>query len=79
MKEARLQFWEWLRPLKESGMAREVYAKVGRGIVVVFDVDSHETLHRLATEWGELIPADLEITPLLGEEVARAALAKSGS
>jgi muconolactone delta-isomerase len=61
----RQRYWEWLRPLQQNGTVRSVHARVGRGAVVLFDVDSHETLHRLVTQWCDIIPAQFEIHPLL--------------
>lgn len=61
----RRRYWEWLRPLQESGTVRSVHARVGRGAVVLFDVDSLEALHRLVTQWCDIIPAQFEIHPLL--------------
>lgn len=63
--DARSSYWEWMNPLLESGMARSVHARVGRGAVAIFDVDSNETLHRLMNEWSEIIPAHMDVYPLL--------------
>jgi muconolactone delta-isomerase len=63
--DARNRYWEWMNPLLESGIARSVHARVGRGAVALFDVDSNETLHRLMNEWAEIIPAHMEVYPLL--------------
>jgi muconolactone delta-isomerase len=75
MIEARNKYWDWMRPLLTSGQSRMVYAKVGRGAVALFDVDSNETLHRLINEWSEIIPAHHQIVPLLDEETAKDFLA----
>ena len=39
--------------------------------MVMFDVDSHETLHRLLNEWADFIPAEFGIYPLMEPEVIR--------
>ena len=52
----------------ERGIAKSFYPRTGRGAVVVFDVDSHETLHRLLNEWAHAIPAEFGIYPLMEPE-----------
>jgi hypothetical protein len=64
-----------MRPLLNSGMARSVHARVGRGAVALFDVDSNTTLHRLMNEWADIIPAHFDVYPLLDEDTAKAYLA----
>ena len=68
---ARLRYWPWVHAKMESGMVRSVYAKVGRGAVVLFDVESNEMLHRLLNEWADIIPAKFEIHALIDQEAAR--------
>jgi hypothetical protein len=46
---------------------RTMYAKVGRGSVVLYDVESIVELHRLLSQWLELIPAEFEIHPLMDQ------------
>ena len=69
-------FWDWLAPLKKDGSAKHVYTKLGRGAVIVFEVDSHETMHKLVNPWAECVPATFEIHALLPgdhqEKIARA-------
>jgi hypothetical protein len=76
LNEARTRYWDWMRPLLESGQARSVHAKVGRGAVALFDVESTTVLHRYLNEWAELVPAHHEIIPLLDEDVAKDYLAQ---
>jgi muconolactone delta-isomerase len=70
------QFWDWLAPLKANGTAKHVYTKLGRGAVIIFDVDSHETMHKLVNQWSECVPATFEVQALLPaehqERIARA-------
>lgn len=68
---SRQQFWEWIRPLLASGEARSIYAKVGRGAVVVFDVRSNERLHQRLNEWSDIIPARFEVHPLIEPDAAK--------
>jgi muconolactone delta-isomerase len=71
----RQRYWEWLRPLQQAGTVRSVHARIGRGAVVMFDVDSHAALHRLVTQWCDIIPAQFEIHPLLEADAAQDFLA----
>jgi hypothetical protein len=69
-------FWDWLGPLQESGVAKHVYTKLGRGAVIIFDVDSHEMLHKLINQWSECIPATFEVEALLpGDHQRKIAMA----
>ncbi|MCW8084202.1 DUF3303 domain-containing protein [Sabulicella glaciei] len=67
----RQEFWRWIEPLLESGEARSVHARVGRGAVVLFDAPDHETLHRRLTEWADMIPAEFTTYPLIDALAAR--------
>ncbi len=73
--DARSKYWDWMNPLLANGMAKSVYARAGRGAVALFDVDSNETLHRLMNEWAEIIPAHMDVYPLLDVDAAKSFLA----
>ena len=77
--EARTRYWAWLQPLLDAGTARSVHARVGRGAVVLFDVDSNQTLHRLMNEWADIIPAQFEVYPLLDADAAQDFLKRQDS
>jgi hypothetical protein len=68
---ARLGFWRWMAPHLESGVALCAYGRTGRGAVAVFNVDSNETLHRLLSEWAEIIPAQFDVYPLVDVAASR--------
>ena len=68
VREARKSFWPWVEDKLARGSARSFYPRAGRGAVVVFDVDSHETLHRLLNEWSDAVPAEFAIYPLMEPE-----------
>ncbi len=70
MREQRKKYWPWAQDKIDRGVARFVYARAGRGAVALFDVDSNETLHRLLTEWSEMIPAEFDVYPLLDADAA---------
>jgi hypothetical protein len=36
--------------------------------VIIFDVDSRETLHKLVNQWAECVPATFEVEALLPKE-----------
>ena len=71
-------WWDWLDPLVKNGTAKHVYTKLGRGAVIIFDVDSHATLHKLVNQWQELVPATFTVEALLPKEhqekIARAGI-----
>ena len=68
---ARNKYWDWMNALLGKGLAKSAYARVGRGVAVVFEVDSNETLHRLMNEWADIIPAHFEVYPLLDQTAAK--------
>ena len=72
----RQNLWEWVQPLMESGVIKDrtMYAKVGRGAIVLFDVESIEELHRLLSQWLEFVPAEFEVHPLMDRETTAAYL-----
>ena len=57
VREARMNFWPWVEDKLARGIARSFYPRTGRGAVAVFDVDTHEMLHRLLNEWAAAVPA----------------------
>jgi|SRR5258708_3813449 muconolactone delta-isomerase len=71
----RQSFWPWIGRYQESGVCRHVYARVGRGAVAVFDVESNDALHRILNEWADIIPVHFETYPLVDVEAAKKALA----
>jgi len=74
MAAARKQYWTWIQKLRDSGVAKVVYPRTGRGVVVIFDVESHDMLHRLIGEWSEMVPAHFDFYPLLEPDEAIRAL-----
>jgi hypothetical protein len=79
VREQRKKYWPWIQDKLDSDVARSVFPRTGRGAVVVFDVDAHETLHRLLNEWAELIPAEFGIYPLMEPESIKAFLHDNSS
>ena len=47
---------------------RCMYAKVGRGAISLLDVSSHDELHRDLSQWLELVPAEMQIIPLMNRK-----------
>ena len=74
VRERRKEYWPWAQDKLDRGLARFIYARTGRGAVAVFDVDSNETLHRLLTEWAEMIPAEFDVYPLIDPDAAQSFL-----
>ena len=75
VRAGQRMFWEWLQPLQERGICKAHFVKTGRGLFVVFDVDSHETLHGYLTDWANCVPAEFQVWPLIDpahqERIAR--------
>ena len=64
VKDARLQWRNWLDDLKSRNKVVSFYPKVGRGAVVIFDLSSNDELHTLLTQWLNLVPVNFTIHPL---------------
>ncbi len=75
MAARRQDYWRWIDDLVAAGQVRSVHARVGRGVVVLFDVSSNENLHRLLNEWADIIPARFDVYPLIDSSAARSFLA----
>jgi hypothetical protein len=75
IRDGQTGFWDWLEPLKRRGICKACYVKVGRGLFMVLEVDTHETLHRYLTEWANRVPAEFRVDPLIDpahqERIAR--------
>jgi hypothetical protein len=41
LAETRQSFWPWIARYEARGICRQSYARVGRGAVVVFDVEDN--------------------------------------
>jgi muconolactone delta-isomerase len=74
MTAKRKAYWEWLSPLQQQGLCKEVWARTGRGAIALWDVPDNETLHRIMNEWAEIIPATFEVYPLIDPVRAKAYL-----
>ncbi len=64
VKDARLKFKSWIEDLKSKDKMTCFYPRVGRGSVVIFDVDSNDELHKLMTQWLDIVPVSFDIYPL---------------
>ena len=58
-------WWAWLQPLVDAGVAKHVYTKLGRGAVIIFNVEGPEVIHKLVNQWSECVPATFEVEALL--------------
>ena len=65
MAERRQSFWPWIGKYETAEICKQIYARVGRGAVAVFDVESNEQLHRILNEWADIIPAEFDVYPLV--------------
>ncbi|CAN5425349.1 hypothetical protein BH09PSE5_BH09PSE5_14230 [soil metagenome] len=71
---SRERYWVWINRLLSEKVALSIHARVGRGGVAMFDVDSNMTLHRLLSEWSEIVPASFDIFPLVDPDSAQSYL-----
>jgi hypothetical protein len=75
----RRAFWDWVAPLEATGAVKYCYPKLGRGAVVLFEVDSAETLQGHLTAWAEIIPATFEVHALVDVGFQRRLIAEERS
>jgi uncharacterized protein DUF3303 len=73
----RKKYWRWIEPRVKSGQCRFVHARVGRGAVALFDVESNEELHELLNGWAEIIPARFDLYPLIDPAAAKRYLGRA--
>jgi muconolactone delta-isomerase len=75
VKNARLEFRSWIKNLKSKNKVVCFYPRVGRGSIVIFDVSSNDELHKLITQWLNIVPVSFNIyplsTPLEADELLR--------
>jgi hypothetical protein len=71
----RQSFWPWIAQYEKAGVCKHIYARVGRGAVAVFDVESNNQLHRMLNEWADIIPAEFDVYPLVDVEATGKLLA----
>ena len=65
MAQRRQSFWPWIGKYEATGVCKQIYARVGRGAVAIFDVESNDQLHRILNEWADIIPAEFDVYPLV--------------
>jgi muconolactone delta-isomerase len=64
VKGARMEFRSWIGELTSHNKLVCFYPRVGRGSVVILDVDSNDELHQLLTQWLNIVPVSFEVYPL---------------
>ena len=64
VKNARLEFRSWIKDLKSKNKLVCFYPRVCRGSIVIFDVSSNDDLHKLMTQWLNIVPVSFDIYPL---------------
>jgi muconolactone delta-isomerase len=75
LAQTRQSFWPWIAQYEARGICRQIYARVGRGAVAVFDVADNNALHQILNEWADIIPAHFDTYPLIDVEAAKRLLA----
>lgn len=71
----RQTFWPWIARYQEQGICKHIYARIGRGAVAVFEVESNLVLHRILNEWADIIPAEFDTYPLVDVAATKSLLA----
>jgi muconolactone delta-isomerase len=71
LAQTRQSFWPWIAAYQARGVCRQVYARVGRGAVAVFDVEDNNALHRILNEWADIIPVHFDTYPLVDVEATK--------
>jgi hypothetical protein len=64
VNNARLEFRSWINDLRSQNKSVCFYPRVGRGSIVILDVSSNDELHKLMTQWLNIVPVSLDIYPL---------------
>ena len=64
VKNERLEFRSWIKDLKSKKKLVCFYPRVGRGSIVILDVSSNDELHKLMTQWLDIVPVSFDIYPL---------------
>jgi hypothetical protein len=64
VKNARLEFRSWIKDLKSKNKLVCFYPRIGRGSIVILDVSSNDELHKLMTQWLNIVPVIFDIYPL---------------
>jgi muconolactone delta-isomerase len=75
LASTRQSFWPWIARYQAEGVCKQIYARVGRGAVAIFNVTGNDVLHRILNEWADIIPAHFDTYPLVDAEATRALLA----
>ena len=67
---ARKQFKEWIDDLKSQKKVIQTYHKMGKGSIVLFDVESNDELHKIMVQWLDIvcIPVKFEVIPLVTQK-----------
>ena len=75
LTRTRQSFWPWIAQYEARGVCRQIYARVGRGAVGIFDVEDNNALHQILNEWADIVPAHFDTYPLIDVETAKRMLA----
>jgi uncharacterized protein DUF3303 len=75
LARSRQSFWPWIGKYEASGVCKHIYARVGRGAVAIFDVESNAALHLILNEWADIIPAHFDTYPLVELDATKRMLA----
>lgn len=73
--EDRQSFWPWIDGYRQNGVCKQIFPRVGRGAVAIFDVAGNNDLHRILNEWADIIPAQFDTYPLVDMQATTELLA----
>ncbi len=67
IEEVKVEFKEWLSELNSKGKVINAFQKIGKGSVIVFNLESNEELNEVMSKWLSIVPVPItyEITPLV--------------
>lgn len=65
--EAAIEFKAWIKELHLKGKVVCAFQKIGKGSVIVFNLESNEELDEVMSKWLSIVPVPItyEITPLV--------------
>src|SRR5262249_14592854 len=75
LTQTRQSFWPWIARYEARGVCRQIYARVGRGAVGIFELEGNNALHPILNEWADIVPAHFDPYPLIEVEAAKRMLA----
>lgn len=70
----RLAGWRWIDELLAEGVVLFAMPKLGRGMIVIFDVETPHALQEHLQTWAEFVPCQFDVTALVDADAHRSLL-----